>query len=211
MSVKLNRMRRTIRREAGFTMAEVMVSLVVFIIAVVGLVATQARGVEAQQAAYEIREAERVGSQVMEDLKATNFVELSSRDFIGNATAYSGTAGLPLYQDTNTTATIANYGDVPRSDVNDDVPGLRPGFYKVWRRVYPVPSNAASVTAATGVQLEVIVMWIDVGNSQLNPLGATNIASIDPTYVTPGQANFNPRVRHVTLRTLKLDDRGPQP
>ncbi|MCA9686234.1 MAG: prepilin-type N-terminal cleavage/methylation domain-containing protein, partial [Myxococcales bacterium] len=67
----INPKARRRRAQAGFTMAEVMVALIVFIVAIIGLVAMESRGIEAQRASMETREGERLAQAVMAELMAT--------------------------------------------------------------------------------------------------------------------------------------------
>ena len=71
-------------RSRGFTLIEVLVALLVFAIAVVGLVALESRSIEAQKASVEIREAERIAQDVMADVQAQGFLQRVMQDFAGN-------------------------------------------------------------------------------------------------------------------------------
>ncbi len=110
-------------------MAEVMVSLIVFIVAVVGLVAMEARGVEAQRASMETREGERLAQEVMSELLATGYDELVQFDFAGGQNP-----SLP-YSDVDLgTEQLRDYGAVPNA-TGERPPGMRADFFWVGRRI----------------------------------------------------------------------------
>ena len=123
------------RASAGFTLIEVMLALVVFVVGVVGMTAMQSRGIEAQRAAVEIREAERVGQRIMADLQSRGFGELVTTDFGGGGNS-------PPYEDSITTRLLVDMSAPPVDDpLNVERPGVREQFFAVYRSVDPVPAG----------------------------------------------------------------------
>jgi type II secretory pathway pseudopilin PulG len=123
----LTKLRKGRSREGGFTMAEIMISMIVFVIALVGLVAMESRAVEAQRASMEIREAERIAQEVMSDLNATSFNGLVERGFDGAADP-----NFPYDDLSMGTHELRHYRGVP-ADSSGTVPGTRTDFYWVGR------------------------------------------------------------------------------
>jgi hypothetical protein len=191
-------------REAGFTMAEVMVSLIVFIVAVVGLIAMEARGVEAQRASMETREGERLAQEVMSELQATGFDELVQFDFGGGQFP-----ALPYSDVENGTQQLRDYGAVPNG-TGERPPGLRADFFWVGRRIDRWPVN--SINAPDALQLEVTVLWIDSTNPAFPPPADIDVDDLLPDNLDPASPNFQPWVRGVVLRTVRVNDaRNPVP
>ena len=185
-------------RQAGFTMAEVMVSLIVFIVAVVGLVAMESRGIEAQRASMETREGERIAQEVMSELQATSFDELLNFDFDGNPNP-----ALP-YSDVDLgTAMLRDYGAVPNA-TGDRAPGQRIDFFWVGRAINRWPENLAGTPDA--VVLEVSVLWIDSTNPAFPPPADVDTDDLIPGNLDPASPDYLPWVRGVQLRTVRVND-----
>ncbi|MGB1699623.1 MAG: type IV pilus modification PilV family protein, partial [Nannocystaceae bacterium] len=171
------------RRSAGFSLLEVMMALVVFVVAVVGMSAMQSRGIEAQRAATEIREAERVGQSVMSELTARGFTDLIATDF-------SGSAALPPYSDNSTTRMLSDFRGPPVDDpLNVNRPGVREQFFSVYRSVLPIPETAATAVELVGVQLVVQVMWVDTTASNAPPPATARASTLVPDNIDPANGN----------------------
>jgi hypothetical protein len=190
--------------EAGFTIAEVMVSLIVFIIAVVGLVAMESRAIEAQRGSLETREGERIAQEVMAELMATSFDELVAYDFAGGQNP-----ALPYDDASLATFVLRDYGAVPNA-TGERAPGVRPRFYWVGRAIDRWPLVGVGVPDA--VQLEVTVLWIDYTNSAFPPPADVGVDDLRPGNLDPADPQYLPWVRGVQLRTVRVNDaRGPLP
>ena len=202
---------RSRRRQAGFTLIEVLVALVVFAISVVGLVALESRSIEAQRAAANMREGERVAQEVMQELMSKGFVELIQRDFEGNTDPgfpyfdTAGTAGNRLYHFRRPPADIPN---------TDDVIGSRPGQYIVFRTVdWVVDATAGVPNPPVGqpedvhaLELDVLVMWIDDTNPSMPPPDGQRTLDLTPQMTVPGDPAYAPHVQYVRLRTVRVND-----
>ncbi|MEE9386648.1 MAG: hypothetical protein V3V08_24805 [Nannocystaceae bacterium] len=192
------------RHEAGFTMAEVIVSLIVFIVAVVGVVAMQSRGIEAQRAAMELREAERVAQRAMADIMATGFNELVEQDFSGAADPT-----LPYSDHALGTESVVDFRAVPADGENVKRPGSRPQFYWVGRAVTQIPADAVpggDASAVDALALDVLVMWVDTTSPALPPQENIAVTALVPDNIEAGTADFKPWVSHVQLRTVRVND-----
>ena len=185
-------------KSTGFTMAEVMVSLIVFIVAVVGLVAMESRGIEAQRSSMETREGERIAQETMADLQATSFDELLTLDFNGNPDPV-----LPYSDDALGTDILRDYGAVPNA-TGDRAPGQRVNFYWVGRAIDRWPTNGAGTPDA--MQIEVTVLWIDSTNPAYPPPADVTVADLFPDNLDPGSPDYLPWVRGVQLRTVRVND-----
>lgn len=191
------------RAQRGFTMGEILVSLVVFVIAVVGLVAMESRGIEAQRGSMETREAERIAQETMAELLATSFAELVEFDFAGNPNP-----GIP-YDDTQLgTWTLRDYGEVPNA-TGERAPGQRADFYWVGRAVGRWPSNGAGTPVA--ITLDVFVLWIDYTNPAMPPPAGIDVGDLNPNFLDPASPDYQPWVRGVRLRTVRVDDSRGEP
>jgi type II secretory pathway pseudopilin PulG len=196
--------RNKVRNQAGFTMAEVMVALIVFIVAVVGLVAMESRGIEAQRASMETREGERLAQEVMAELMATSFDELAEYDFAGGQLP-----ALPYDDVSLQTFELRDYGAVPNA-TGERAPGTRVNFYWVGRRIDRWPLNGIGIPDA--LQLEVTVLWIDYTNPAFPPPADIGVDDLIPQNLDPAQPNYLPFVRGVQLRTVRVNDaRSPLP
>ncbi|MFO7562755.1 MAG: prepilin-type N-terminal cleavage/methylation domain-containing protein [Enhygromyxa sp.] len=186
------------RNQAGFTMAEVMVALIVFIVAVVGLVAMESRGIEAQRASMETREGERLAQEVMAELMATSFDELVEYDFGGGQNP-----SLPYDDVELQTWELRDYGAVPNA-TGERAPGTRRNFYWAGRKVDRWPINAIGVPDA--LQLEVTVLWIDYTNPSFPPPADVGVGDLIPGNLDPADPKYLPFVRGVQLRTVRVND-----
>lgn len=188
----------------GFTMAEVMVSLMVFIVAVVGLVAMESRGIEAQRASMETRGGERLAQAVMSELMATSFDELIGYDFAGgqNPSLPYDDVGLDTWE-------LRDYGAVPNAS-GARAPGVRADFYWVGRAVERWPEAGIGIPDA--IQLQVTVLWIDYTNPAFPPPAEIDVDDLIPANLDPGDPGYLPFVRGVQLRTVRVNDaREPLP
>jgi type II secretory pathway pseudopilin PulG len=193
------------RRSLGFTLVEIMVSLVIFVVAVVGLVAMESRGVEAQRAAQESREAERLAQEVMAELHATSFDELVRRDFANNANP-----AMPYNDHTLGTFALRDYREAPGATAN---PGMRREFYWVGRRVGVIdgaPQPNGDPANAPALVLEVDVLWIDHSNAQFPPPAGVTVDDLEPNNLVPGADEFLPFVSGVHLSTVRVNDGASQ-
>ena len=196
--------RKLAREQAGFTMAEVMVALIVFIVAVVGLVAMESRGIEAQRASMETREGERLAQEVMSELMSTSFDELIEFDFGGGANPT-----LPYDDVELDTWELRDHGAVPNA-TGERGPGTRTDFYWIGRKVDRWPT--AGVSSPDAVQLEVTVLWIDYTNPAFPPPADIDVDDLIPGNLDPAEPQYLPFVRGVQLRTVRVNDaRSPLP
>jgi prepilin-type N-terminal cleavage/methylation domain-containing protein len=204
--------------QRGFTLIEVLVALVVFAISVVGLVAMESRSLGAQRAANEIREAERVAQDAMAELSSRGFLELLQFDFSGAAVV-----SLP-YDDSAVPAEdrLADYrrapADIDPQSSEANVPGSVRSVYAVFRRV-DVVSDASAVPAVSnppllpadlpnvfGLELEVTVLWIDRSNPLYQPPADATPESLTLDMIDTESGNYQPWVRSVQLRTVRIND-----
>jgi len=177
-------------------------ALVVFVIAVVGMSAMQSRGVEAQRAATEIREGERIGQSVMSELTARGFSDVIATDF-------SGSAALPPYVDSAATRLLFDFRGPPVDDpLNVTRPGVREQFFSTYRSILPIPETATTAAEMVGVQLVVQVMWVDTTASNAPPPATATAGTMVPANIDPADGNFVSWGRSVELRTVLMDNRG---
>ena len=203
-------------------------ALLVFAIAVVGLVAMESRSIEAQKASVEIREAERIAQDVMAELRAKGFLELIEVDFAGNSNP-----AFP-YDDTNLDADqrIRDYRRPPADiDEDDSVVGSVRGKYLVIREIDWIvdevtpPSNPPLLGEEEGLirglTYDVTVLWIDDTNPAFPPPAGIRLCSgsggaayeggcLSRGTIEPGNDDFRSYVSHVRLRTVRLND-APTP
>ena len=212
--------------QAGFTLMEVLVALVIFVISVVGLVSMQARSIEAQKAATEIRSAERISQVEMQELMSRGFFDLLAADFEG------ATAQFP-YDDSNV-AIAGRMRDQIRNfaaDANGDPLGGVEQAFQTFRTVRIVvdpnavpavssPSPLLPLTIAErfesgksgdlpniwGLELEVLVMWVDRSNPAYPPPASAKASTLVPANIDPVNAAYKPWVGHVRLRTNRANN-----
>jgi hypothetical protein len=184
--------------QAGFTIAEVMVSLIVFIVAVVGLVAMESRGIEAQRGSMETRGGERIAQEVMAELLATSFDELIEYDFAGGQFP-----ALPYDDVALGTWELRDYGAVPNAN-GERAPGVRPNFYWTGRAIQRWPIVGVGIPDA--IQVEVTVLWIDYTNPAFPPPVDVGVANLTPANLDPANPSYLPFVRGVQLRTVRVND-----
>jgi hypothetical protein len=187
--------------EAGFTLAEIMLSMVVFAVAVVGLVAMERRGVETHMSAMEQREAERIGQEALAELQQYGFNELVQFDF--------GTGTNPTFPyEASETADMRMPPQSEPNSVSDLPPGARAGFFNVTRRVSLMDdaiSPGGDPTLVTGLRFDVWVLWVENNPLYPPPVGTTT-ASLTPAMFTPGDLAFRPWVRGIHLQSIRVND-----
>jgi len=201
------------RKQAGFTLIEVLVAIVVFAISIVGLVAIEARSVEAQRASSMMRDGERVAQEAMAELLSRGFVELLNADFAGNLGP-----GLP-YDDSAIDATTRLHDfRRPPSDQNAtvNVIGSVRSTYLVHRSVDWVtdpntpppnpPSIPADLPQVNALVLQVTVLWIDDSNPTMPPPETLLVTDLTPEMADPTNAAYAPWVSAVQLRTVRAND-----
>ena len=194
------------RRQAGFTLAEIMVALVVFIIAIVGLVAMESRGIEAQRGAMELREGERIAQQTMAELEAKAFNEIIEFDFAGGLNPTFPYSDVDLG-----TSRIVDYRQAP-ADNDVKTPGARNDFYWVGRRMSLMPNapaNPIGPTEVDAVQMQVTVLWIDYTNPAFPPPATAIVANLTPNMLDATSPQFAPWVAGITLTTTRVNDAAP--
>lgn len=214
------------RATRGFTLIEVLVSLVVFAIAVVGLVAMESRSLESQRASADLREAERVAQDVMGDLQARGFIELLAVDFQGSLNPsfpYDDSAIDPAQR-------LRDFRRPP-ADVDPDTPivGELQGRYLVERRVDLItdptdpptdpptlpdpldPDVPDDLIRIPAVALEVTVLWIDDTNPNFPPPAGVQVIDLSPEMADPTDPAFQPYVGSVQLRTIRVNDAPRDP
>lgn len=193
---------------------EILITLVVFSISIVGLVAMQSRSIEAERAANEIRNAQRIAAETMAELQSRGFHDLVNFDFLGNANPVPPGP----YDDWGVPAT-ARIRDFRRPPVDEpetfNVTGSARNTFIVFRRVTfvcdPNPANpcvAGDPETVLGLNFEVIVLWVDTTNPAFPPPAGLTVASVDPSMIDPTSPNFEPFVGHVELYTYRAND-GP--
>jgi prepilin-type N-terminal cleavage/methylation domain-containing protein len=208
----LKHTKRSRRSQRGFTLMEILITLVVFSISIVGLVAMQSRSIEAERAANEIRNAQRIAEETMAELQSRGFNELVLFDFVGSpnpdpANPYDDMAIPP-------TDRIRDFRRPPVDEPeNFNMPGSVRNSYIVFRRVTFVcdtnPTNpclAGDPTTVLGLNFEVIVLWVDTTNPAFPPPPGLTVATLDPSMIDPASPNFQPFVGHVELYTYRAND-----
>ena len=197
-------LRKRKAREGGFTLAEIMVSMIVFVIALVGLVAMESRAVEAQRASMEIREAERIAQEVMSEMQATSFDGLVEQGFDGVADPVFPYSDLAM-----NSHQLRDYRGVP-ADASGDVPGTRNDFYWVGRTIERFPNDGdqplGDPALVDALQLRVDVLWIDASNPQFPPPANVTPDDLEPNNIDPSSGDFLPWVRGITLTTVRIND-----
>jgi prepilin-type N-terminal cleavage/methylation domain-containing protein len=205
---------RRVRAQRGFTLVEVLVAIVVFAIAIVGLVAIEGRSVEAQRASSMLREAERVAQESMADLQSRSFVQLLTYDFAGTLNP-----SLP-YNDyaLDTSGRMFDYRRPPADlDASTAVVGSLRNTYMVFRSVDWVtdPLNPPSsnppvqpddLPLVNALVLQVTVVWIDDTNSAMPPPADLTLDEVTLDMIDPASTDFAPWVGSVQLRTVRAND-----
>jgi prepilin-type N-terminal cleavage/methylation domain-containing protein len=199
------------RNQRGFTLVEVLVALVVFAISIVGLVALESRSIEAQKAAANLREGERVAQEAMSDLQARGFLQLVRQDFAGVLDPT-----FP-YRDDDDTAQLVAFRRPP-ADIDSavNVPGSVDGQYKVFRTVdwvvdavNPPPNPpGADASLVRALEVEVLVMWVDDTNPTFPADSSVKTADLDYTWAADPA---RPWVGYVRLRTVRVNDAALNP
>jgi hypothetical protein len=146
----------------------------------------------------ETREGERLAQEVMSELQATGFDELVLFDFAGGENP-----ALPYADYTLGTAKLRDYGAVPNA-TGERPPGMRARFFWVGRKIDRWPIN--SVGNPDALQLEVTVLWIDSTNPAFPPPGDVGVEDLIPENLDPASPKFQPWVRGVQLRTVRVND-----
>lgn len=201
------------RADAGFTLVEVLVAIVLFAIAIVGLVAIEGRSVESQRASSYMREGERVAQDAMAELMSRSFVELLSFDFAG------GIATLPYDETGIDASTRVRDFRRPPADIAEstDVVGAVRGSFLVFRSVdwvvdplNPPSGNPPDLTVdlplINAVVLQVTVLWIDDSNSAVPPPVGQTVLDLTPAMADPTNAAYAPYVGAIQLRTVRAND-----
>jgi prepilin-type N-terminal cleavage/methylation domain-containing protein len=205
---------RSRRRHRGVTLVEVLVAIVVFAIAIVGLVAIEGRSIEAQRASAYLREGERVAQDAMAELQSRSFVSLLSFDFAGNAAP-----ALPYDESGIDPTTRRRDFRRPPADIaeTDTVVGAVAGTFLVHRSVDwvvdPVnePSNnppdlAVDLPLVNALVLQVTVLWIDDSSTSTPPPSTLVVTDLTPEMADPTNAAYVPYVGAVHLRTVRAND-----
>lgn len=187
-------------------MAEVLLSIIVFTISVVGVVAMQRASLAAENSASVLREGQRIGANQMEDLQSRSFNDLVEFDFQGNLNpAYP-------YDDFDLVRLFPYRGvpmDVDFSNATDqEVPvGMRQNNYRVLRRLSALPEGVAPGASIDiqAIQLEVWVLWLDYQPS--NPIPDNiSVAQLIPTMLDSTSLDFRPYVQGIHLTTVRAND-----
>jgi prepilin-type N-terminal cleavage/methylation domain-containing protein len=206
--------KRIRHRQAGFTLIEVLVAIVVFAISIVGLVAIEARSVEAQRSSSMLREGERVAQEAMAELSSRGFVELLTYDFTGTLGP-----GLPYSEDGIDPLTRLRSFRRPPADQADtaNVIGSLPRTYLLHRSVDWVtdplnppsgnpPALPTDLPLVNAVVLQVTVMWIDDSNPTMPPPATAVVTDLTPDMADPTLPAYMPWVGAVQLRTVRAND-----
>ncbi len=208
-------------RQGGFTLMEVMVALVVFVISVVGLVAMEARSMEAQKVAVEIRQAERIAQEEMNELKARGFLELLRYDFAGGqnpAFPYDDTGVPPAQRLRDLRRAFVPDGAGDRLRVADNFIVFRTVDMMADPNAVPSVTNppvlpplndpgaTSDLPNILGLELEVLVLCIDRTNPTFPPPPNAKVEDLVPAMIDPTDANFAPWVNFVRHRTVRIND-----
>ena len=207
--------------QAGFTLMEVMAALVVFVISVVGLVAMEGRSIEAQKVAVEIRQAERIAQEEMNEIKARGFLELLRYDFGGGlnpAFPYDDSAVPPNQRLRDLRRAFVPDGAGGRLVVQDNFIVFRTVDLVADPNAVPSVTNppvlpplndpgaASDIPNIMGLEIEVLVLWIDRTNPTFPPPPDAKVQDLVPSMIDPTDANFAPWVNFVRHRTVRMND-----
>jgi prepilin-type N-terminal cleavage/methylation domain-containing protein len=203
-----------LRTQRGFTLMEVLVSVLVFAISIVGLVALESRAIESQKASAQLREGERVAQDVLAELQARGFLELVAQDFSGNANP-----SLPYDDSAVATAERLRHYRRPPADIDEaaSVVGTVRNQYLVVRAVDWVidagnpPANPPDLAGTDGLLiralvLDVTVLWLDDTNPMFPPPANLSVTDLTAAMTRPDDPEYRPYVGYVTLRTVRIND-----
>jgi len=189
--------------QRGFTLMEVLMALIVFAISVVGLVALESRSLEAQKAAGDLREAERVAQDAMAELMAESYVSLATTDFTGE-----DSSSFP-FRDWEQLELEDRLRDFrrPPADIDADatVPGSIGGKFVLFREIDVVPEDAAP-TVPGALVLNVTVLWVDDSNGVYPPPAGFGTDDLSLEQIQGD--DFLPYVASVQLRRVRVNDAG---
>ena len=194
--------------QAGFTLAEVLLSIVVFTVSVVGVVSMQRATYASQENAMQTRSAQRIAQEELEEMMASGFNQFVAVDLFGLVTP-----SFPY--DDRQAARMFPYRGAPvdvdwnaLSPTDPIPPGLRMNHYRVVRRVDSVPSGidpSGDPTAIDAISLQVWVLWTDHNPSFPPPAGVT-AATLLPENTDPTDAAYLPYARGIHLSTIIAND-----
>lgn len=212
--------RRRLAKQAGFTLMEVLVALVVFAISVVGLVALESRSIESQKAARELREAERIAQTTMAEVMSRGFIQLIEQDFEGTPNP-----AFPYDDRGIDPAERLEALGLPPADVDPNDPAalaaaghtsVTQGQYIVFRTVDWVtnpadePSNPPVLGTDEGrinaLTFDIVVMWLDYSNPTYPPPAGLSTTDLVPEMIDPTNAEFRPYVGYVQLRNVRANN-----
>lgn len=194
------------RRQMGFTMAEVLLSIIVFTISVVGVVAMQRASIAAENSASVLREGQRLASNQMEEMQSRSFNDLVEFDFVGQPN--------PVYpfDDLQLVRTFA-YRDVPMDvDWNQIAPGqippgMRRDLYRVVRKISALPEGVlpGNPVDVQAIQIDVWVLWLDYQPSSPIP-DAVTVDQLIPDMLDSSSVMFRDYVQGVHMSTVRAND-----
>lgn len=206
--VEVPRRVRRSSKERGFTLAEVLLSIIVFTISVVGVVSVQRATLASQENAMQLREAQRVAQGEIENFKAVGFNDWILADFFGSPNPIFPYDDLQMVR-------MASYRaapmDVNPNDAGADArlpPGMRRDFFRVIRRVSAVPSTeqpAGDPLVAAALQFDVWVLWLD-HNPAFPPPPEARVETLLPENIVSNSGLFRPYVRGVHMSTVRAND-----
>jgi type II secretory pathway pseudopilin PulG len=215
-SSSTRRLRGGQHAQKGFTIAEVLLSIIVFTISVVGIVSMQRASIASENSAGVLRAGQRLGTNQMEELQSRSFNDLVEFDFLGSPDpAYPFDdlqlvrlfpyRGAPMDIDWGTAGPAAG---LP--------PGMRQNHYRVVRRISALPEGVSPGVAidVQAVQLQVWVLWLDYQPSTPAPEVLT-VGQLTPDMLDSTSSNFRPYVQGIHLTTVRANDGAaselPQP
>lgn len=190
------------RSQAGFTLAEIMAALVIFVVSVGGIVAMESRAMEAQAAVRHVKGAERIAQRLMSEAMATGFDDLVSTDALGNVSP------LPHFDDLG----LVDFRPVPADLSDDEITALpQREFYKIHRRVTQVmfqDSERAGINPAMAdaIAVEVFVLWLEPAVALALPPEDTSIEDLLPENMLSDSPDYQSWVQGVHLRMVRLND-----
>lgn len=194
-------------RSYGFTLVEVLVAVVVFAIAVVGLVALMGRSVESSRAAVELRQAERLAQGLMAELRARGFVEL-----LAQGTGDAMLAPQERRHDLGRPPADVPPGEPVVGAVDDALVAFR-SVDLVFDPADPPslpPVLPEDLDRIDALRIEVLVLWIDQTNPAAPPPASLQVSDLVPPMADPDDPEFRPYVGHVRLTTVRVNDASAQ-